>query len=456
MNTEPPVAIGDIVADKYRIVGLLGAGGMGVVMQAEHLELGQMVALKFLRAGTSADVAAGERFLREARAAVRIRSEHVARVLDVGRLDNGTPYMVMEYLEGRDLGQVIASDAPVPVAVGVGYILQACEALAEAHVAGLVHRDLKPTNVFVTARADGSALVKVLDFGISKAMETGGGAELALTTTGVILGSPLYMSPEQLRSTRAVDTRTDIWSLGIVLHELLTSRHAFEADSMPTLCAMIAADPPKPLRSLRPDAPAGLEEAISRCLQKEPADRFGSVADLARALLPFAGPEGLVSVERIVRVMVGSSATAVSPMRLTPAPRGARTLARRRGLGVGIVLLAALLGAGLAIRLPKRASGDAISNTKAASQPSASSTAVTPYSLSVALPSASASAGSLPIPSAAPSPPPLATASPRLAPIPTTPSRARGIPYSPTSPPSPSATSHSAPGEPLDPLVDQR
>jgi serine/threonine-protein kinase len=343
MSSEAPVSVGDVVAGKYKILRVLGSGGMGVVVQAEHLELGQSVALKFLRPGT-VDTAAAERFVREARAAVRIRSEHVARVIDVGRIDESTPFMVMEYLDGRDLGQLIASDAPVAIPRAVGCVLEACEAIAEAHALGIVHRDLKPSNIFVSSRADGTPIVKVLDFGISKAIDGDEPVDVALTNTGVILGSPLYMSPEQLRNMRAVDTRTDIWSLGIILHELLTSRHAFEADSMPTLCAMIAADPPRPLRSLRPDAPEELEEVITRCLQKEPADRYRTVADFARALLPFAGPEGSTSVDRIVRVIVGSADTAISLSHPPARSQTTRASARRRKIAIASLVAIASLG----------------------------------------------------------------------------------------------------------------
>jgi serine/threonine protein kinase len=329
MASDAPVALGDVVAGKYRVTRFLGAGGMGVVVEAEHLELAQPVALKFLYAGAIANPGASERFLREARAAVRIRSEHVARVLDVGRTEQGTPFMVMECLDGRDLGQVIQESTTIEIARAVGYVLQACEALAVAHGLGIVHRDLKPSNIFVTTRPDGTPLVKVLDFGISKAVETG--APLSLTSTGEILGSPIYMSPEQLRNTRGVDRRTDIWSLGTVLYELLTRRHPFEAESMPTLCAMIAADPPENLRRVRPDVPPELEAVVLRCLEKQPANRFSGISDLARALLPFAGPDGLASVGRISRIAAGSEVTAASPAEVltvdspprTPAPHEA-------------------------------------------------------------------------------------------------------------------------------------
>jgi serine/threonine-protein kinase len=193
-----PVAQGDVLAGKYRVDHVLGVGGMGVVVSATHLQLDQRVALKFMLPVGLAHPALVERFAREARAAARLKSDHVARVLDVGTLDSGSPYMVMEYLEGSDLGSVVAERGPMPVHMAVDCVLQACDAVAEAHAIGIIHRDLKPRNLFLTGRNDGRALVKVLDFGISK--HKTGASDLSLTRTTEIIGSPNYMSPEQLRS----------------------------------------------------------------------------------------------------------------------------------------------------------------------------------------------------------------------------------------------------------------
>ncbi|EYF07920.1 protein kinase domain-containing protein [Chondromyces apiculatus] len=299
-----PVKPGDLLAGKYRVDRVLGQGGMGVVVAATHTHLGQRVALKFLLPDLAARQDIVARFDREARAAVRIQSEHVARVLDTGVLESGAPYMVMEFLEGQDLQQLVRARGRLEPAEAAGYILQACECLAEAHVAGIVHRDIKPANLFLTRRADGSPLVKVLDFGISKAnlLSGEGPASAPLTQTAAMMGSPKYMSPEQLKSSRDVDARTDIWALGVVLHELLTGEAAFLASTMAELCMAILSHPPPPLRSRRPDAPAGIEAAILRCLEKEPARRYPSVAEFAVDLAEFA-PHERVSAERVLRVL---------------------------------------------------------------------------------------------------------------------------------------------------------
>src|ERR1700722_6382786 len=276
-----PLSPGDVLAGKYRVERVIGQGGMGVVVAATHLQLGQLVALKFTTLDSGPAV---ERFLREARSAVRLRSEHVARVTDVGTLETGAPYMVMEYLEGQDLSQVLRDRGPLAVPDAVGYVVQACEAVAEAHGLGIVHRDLKPHNLFLTSGVSGLPKVKVLDFGISKSMD----AELALTRTAEIVGTPMYMSPEQLRSARDVDLRTDIWALGVILYELLTGRLPFEAENLPQLCTMVATEAPKSLIEHRPDLPRALNDAVLHCLERAPQARFADAAELVAALAPFA------------------------------------------------------------------------------------------------------------------------------------------------------------------------
>jgi serine/threonine-protein kinase len=295
---------GDVLAGKYRIEQVLGQGGMGVVVAATHLQLEERVAIKFLLPDALTNVETVARFAREARAAVKIKSEHVARVTDVGTLDTGCPYMVMEYLHGMDLGALVESRGALPVEEAVDFVLQAAEAIAEAHSLGIIHRDLKPANLFFTQRADGSACIKVLDFGISKVTGLGGsGSDLGMTRTTTVMGSPLYMSPEQMTSSRDVDVRTDIWALGVILYELVSGRVPFVADTMPQLCAMVLQQPAPPLRNVRPDAPEPLQTAINRCLEKEPARRFAHMAEFAAALLPFATRAGRTSVERISRVI---------------------------------------------------------------------------------------------------------------------------------------------------------
>jgi serine/threonine-protein kinase len=295
--------VGDVLAGKYRVDKILGLGGMGMVVAATHLELDQQVALKFMLPAALESPEASARFLREARAAGKLTSEHVCRVTDVGRFDSGEPYIVMEYLEGYDLGTMLKKRGPLRVGPAVDYLLQACEGLAEAHAQGIVHRDLKPDNLYLSARADGGHIIKVLDFGISKSSATG-----IATRTGDILGSPAYMAPEQMRSTKDVDSRADVWSLGAVMYQLLTGRLPFTGDSLPTLCLSVLNDDPIPPNEFREDIPDGLAAVILRCLGKEPEARFSDVGELAAALGPFATPAGFGSVTRVQSALKGRQA----------------------------------------------------------------------------------------------------------------------------------------------------
>jgi serine/threonine-protein kinase len=301
------LAPGEILAGKYRIDRVLGKGGMGYVLHAVHTQLDQPVAIKFLSPDLCEKREAVARFLREARAAVRIQSEHVARVIDVGTLDDGAPFMVMEYLEGHDLAAELEFRDRLLVSAAIDYVLQACEALAEAHANGIVHRDLKPANLFLTRRADGSAFIKVLDFGISKAL-VGEGDALAppaasLTATQGLIGSPHYMSPEQVRKPKDVDARTDIWSLGIILHELLTGLPPFMSDTPMSVLAAVVSDPPPSVREVRPEVSEGLQAVIFKCLEKDVSRRYQSVAELAEALRPHAPAHCAASISRIIGVI---------------------------------------------------------------------------------------------------------------------------------------------------------
>jgi eukaryotic-like serine/threonine-protein kinase len=281
----PPVGVGDVIDGKFEVLKLLGTGGMGTVVAARHLRLDQRVALKFIHRHLAGNDDLVRRFVREAKAAARLRGEHVCRVLDAATLSDGTPYIVMEFLEGADLGEVLRAEGPLPVEEAVEFVVQACEAIAEAHGAGIVHRDLKPQNLFLTRRPSGLPLVKVLDFGISKLDDGGSGAP---TATDRVVGSPAYMSPEQLRSARETDARSDIWSLGVVLYELLAGQPPFRGHNLPALALAIVSESEEPIDEHRPGLPAGLGAAIGRCLRKDASARFASVAELAAALLPFA------------------------------------------------------------------------------------------------------------------------------------------------------------------------
>ena len=310
---------GEIFDGKYRIEKIIGVGGMGAVLSAIHLRLEERVALKLLLPQWAQDQDLVRRFVREGQASIKIRSEHVVRVLDVG-LVNEQPYLVLEYLEGSDFAVLIHECGPLAIADAVDCLLQACEALAEAHTSGIVHRDLKPANLFLTHRADGSPCVKVLDFGISKlvpAAQRISRFQTQGTLPNTVMGSPPYMSPEQMQSSKDADERSDIWSIGAIMFEMVTGRPPFEAETITALCARILRDPPPPLAQLRADVPPGLESAVLRCLQKEPRDRFANVAELAKALAAFGSPSAVSSAERISRIVEGgidvSPSSRVSP-----------------------------------------------------------------------------------------------------------------------------------------------
>ncbi len=306
MTDAAPVREGDVLAGKYRVDRVLGVGGMGVVVAAHHLHLDERVAIKFLLPDAMNNAEAVARFDREARAAVKIKSEHVARVIDVGKLETGAPYMVMEYLDGRDLAAWLAERGPLPVAQAVEFVLQACEAIAEAHALGIVHRDLKPANLYCIRRPDGALSIKVLDFGISKT--TGMGASMGMTRTHTVMGSPLYMSPEQMESSRGVDARTDIWALGVILFELVTSQVPFQGEAITELALKIVTAPTPPVSQYLPGAPPGFDSVIHRCLEKDRARRYANVSELANDLLPFGPASARLSVDRISRILGGAGA----------------------------------------------------------------------------------------------------------------------------------------------------
>jgi eukaryotic-like serine/threonine-protein kinase len=304
-----PIELGALLAGKYRVERVLGEGGMGVVVAARHVQLGELVAIKFLLREMTADPEIVQRFSREARAAVRIKSEHVAHVSDVGTLESGAPYMVMEYLHGSDLGAVLAKQGALPIDEAVDFVAQACEAIAEAHALGIVHRDLKPSNLMLVVRNDGTACIKVLDFGISKVAASADGSDLVRTKTSMALGSPLYMSPEQMVSARDVDGRTDIWALGAILYELIGGAPPFIAESFGALVLEVTQAPLKPLRQVRREVSPGLEAVVARCLTKDRADRYATVADFAQALAPFAPERAILPIERALRILRGSGSS---------------------------------------------------------------------------------------------------------------------------------------------------
>jgi serine/threonine-protein kinase len=289
---------GTVLAGKYRVTRVLGRGGMGVVVEALHTQLDERVALKFLLPEFADRPDFAERFVREARAAVKIKGEHVARVTDVGTLENGAPYMVMEFMEGSDLGQLLSLRGKFAPTEAVDYVLQACEAIAEAHNAGIVHRDIKPSNLFLAQTSDGAQIVKVLDFGISK---MAGATTDGLTKTTATMGSALYMSPEQMQNAKGVDHRADIYSLGITLYELLVGKQPYYAETLPELCALVLTGTPTPLLQCRPDLPPAFAAVVERAYARSRDHRFQTIAELAMALAPFAPPHARTSLDRIAR-----------------------------------------------------------------------------------------------------------------------------------------------------------
>lgn len=282
---------GRIVDDKYRIRRVIGRGGMSVVVEADHLRLGQRVAIKFLRTDVARALAAEPRFFREARLAARLMSDHTCRVSDVGIWESG-PYLVLELLNGRTLNQELRERKILPVAEACEIILQGCDALAEAHTLGIVHRDVKPGNFFLCSDQANRLHVKVLDFGVAKipaAVVTRNG-EGSLTDGNTLIGTPSYISPEQLHNSKVVNARSDIWGLGVILYEMLAGYPPFRDAWVPRMLVKIAREQHVPIREIRSGIPAAVDHVIERCLSKNPADRYSSAADLGLALADMAQP----------------------------------------------------------------------------------------------------------------------------------------------------------------------
>jgi hypothetical protein len=416
------IKAGEVLVGRYRVERVLGQGGMGIVVQATHLQLQQQVAIKFLLPEVLGNQQVVQRFLREAQAAVRLKSEHVARVIDVGTLESGAPYMVLEYLDGADL----ASFPRGQLTVGgiINLVLQACEALAEAHSIGIVHRDIKPANFFVTRCADGTLLLKVLDFGISKTSANSG-----LTATNMVMGTPAYMSPEQMRSSRDVDHRSDIWSLGVVLYELLQGVSPFGGDTFSSVVLKVVSEP---LLKLTVRLPGELEAVVYRCLEKDPARRFQNTAELVQALAKYAQSEtqAAISLQRtkgIVGPAKPRAALELAPtQRALPstlsASAGARTMpghvSRRRSALVAMAATGALAGAAGVVFTVARGGG-AETRSPAARSESESNTApvpapgATPRSpVATPLPPPTPAVATAPSPSPATMPPPAPTETP--------------------------------------------
>ncbi|HYV49467.1 MAG TPA: serine/threonine-protein kinase [Myxococcaceae bacterium] len=284
VTTEPMNAPGLIGArlDRYAVQSLLGSGGFGAVYVARHVHTESLVALKVLKRFLSHDPVMLDRLLREAKAAASVGSEHIVRVLDAGVSPEGQAFLAMELLEGMDLKDVCYREPMTPVRLA-SMVVQVLDALEVAHAKGIVHRDLKPANIFVTA----GDFVKLLDFGISKVRQEG--AVNALTQTGMAMGTPAYMAPEQFFSAKDVDGRADLYSVGVILYELLAGRLPFDAQSYADLLVQIRTQPPPPLLAVAPQTPQVLAEVVDQALERDPARRFGNAAAMARALRSAVG-----------------------------------------------------------------------------------------------------------------------------------------------------------------------
>jgi Protein kinase domain len=447
------IPIGVVLAGRYRVERVLGQGGMGVVVKAMHLQLNQPVAMKFLLPEVLGNQQVVQRFLREAQAAVRLKSEHVARVIDVGSLDSGAPYMVLEYLEGADLSNFPRSQLSVGGVVDL--VLQACEALAEAHSLGIVHRDIKPANFFITRGSDGSPLLKVLDFGISKSPAAGSN----LTATQSVMGTPAYMSPEQMRSSRDVDHRTDIWALGVVLYELLQGMPPYGGDTFSSMVIKVVNDP---LPRMTVALPGDLDAIVYRCLEKDPARRFQNVADLAQALAKYAqsDTQAAISVQRTRSIIglearrssveSGAGGRAIPPSTLSGAA-GARTSpgsTRRWPIFAGLGVLVAVVA--VAVVASNGGGGQKAAGpgpaAPAAPPSAAAPPAATPTAPPATTPPAPGAVATTPAPAATPpaapaaQPPAAPPATPPAAPATATAQPAAQPPGTPAAQPAPAAT----------------
>jgi serine/threonine-protein kinase len=387
-NVRPPpnVKPGAMIGDKYRVEREIGRGGFGVVVRAVHLTLDQRVAIKVLTEGEGSTDADFEedaaRFRREAKATAALKSEHVVRVLDVDVLECGYPYIVMEYLEGRTLHELVYTQGPLLVEDAVDYVLQVLAALAEAHSVGIVHRDLKPANVFLSKGIGGVMHAKVLDFGVSKMI---GGASRRLTRTGAVVGTVAYMAPEQMIDAKRVDGRADLWSAGLVLYEALAKTHPFgSASAGAKVVTAILHDPVPPLSTVRPDIPPALEQVVMRMLEKSPDRRFATALEVANALAPFAPLRSRPVLEEIRRSPPPSGAAAPGattvrePARPSAAPAPSKAPRTALGLLLATTTATVIVGAIAAYALYAPRSRAKTPSVEVVAEPSAAASVTLP------------------------------------------------------------------------------
>jgi serine/threonine protein kinase len=355
-RSQDIVKVGSMIGDKYRVEQELGRGGFGVVVRARHLAIDQLVAIKVLTASEDGEWKEdAARFKREGQATAALRGEHVVRILDVDVLPSGSPYMVMEYLEGETLHVALHTRGPLSIGETVDHMVQVLAALAEAHAAGIVHRDLKPANVVITRGPPpgGTMVAKVLDFGVSKIAAHSGigsgvsGASAPITKTGAVIGTVAYMAPEQMMDAKRVDARADLWPVGIMLFELLTKKTPFGAPSDAHIVTTMLTRPPMSLLALRPDVPPRLEKVVMRCLEKLPQKRYATAAAVGAALAPFTTPRARAALDSLRRA--GRPSGAAAPLEKgAPAALGAGGPAAQRARRTAMVIVA-IVGAGLTV-----------------------------------------------------------------------------------------------------------
>ena len=352
--------VGEVVGEKYRLVRLLGEGGMGSVYEARHDVIGRRFAVKFLHAELASHPEILLRFRREAQAAGSLENENIAAVTDFGSSPDGAPYIVMEFLEGEDLAKTLARTGPLPIARAAHILIQVCRGLFAAHGRGIVHRDLKPENLLLQQRGDGGDLVKILDFGIAKLKSTEHRPEAA-TRTGITLGTPYYMPPEQARGQKELDERADIYALGVILFELLSAQKPHNGENYNAILYSILMGAAPRIEQFRPDLPSELAGVVHRAMAGEAKDRYQSVSELSQALAPFTGraltPAPTMSNASTVMAQHGAAAQSVpsvsnstrAPVAFTPNPTLPLTQPKqsRAGLWVGLsVVLLGVVGAG--------------------------------------------------------------------------------------------------------------
>jgi serine/threonine-protein kinase len=382
---------GDVLVQRYRVERVVARTAHEIVLEASHLELGQRVLLRHLTTIASSSPEAVARFQRGARKAREMRSEHAERVLDFGRLETGAPYRAVELPHGPSLAEILRVRGALPVAEAVDIVLTACEPVAEAHAAGVVHRSLSTSNIFVERRSDGTPLVRVLDFGVSDPLEPDwvSGDELSVPGQGTTVEALRFASPEQIRNPTAVDGRTDVWALGAILYELIAGGPLFQADSSLTLLSMIVADAPTPLGLLRADVPPDLEQLVLSCLEKDPDARPRSVVDIVLGLSPYASTEAQPAAARVARIVMrttrppplsgeGPRSSTGAPrsralVRSSPPPRPVESTAERPDTrGFGMLFAGAAIGLVAALLAPRLAPSSAPAATEA--KPAAAAT----------------------------------------------------------------------------------